>query len=243
MRTAEGGAPVAMTQKKPTRSVARVLVADDHGVTRFGLVQFLRNKLNARTTHEAQRFDDALTLLQSHTVDLAIFDLGIPGLVSPADLAQVRDAWPAMKVVVLSGSSERGDILTALAAGVHGYIVKTETMDGLAERLGYVLSGEVYVPPCLTERSLPDRRPPERRDGAAIVDALDVVADGAGGPKLSLRQRQVLSAIMRGQSNKQIAKELNLAIGTVKMHVSAVLTALGAQNRLHAASLGRALGK
>lgn len=222
-----------MTQKKSTRSATRVLVADDHGVTRFGLIQFLRNKLDVRTTHEAQRFDDALTLLQSQTVDLAIFDLGIPGLASPADLAQVRDAWPAMKVVVLSGSSQRGDILTALAAGVHGYIVKTETMDGLAERLGYVLSGEVYVPPCLTERCTL----------TPLAHAAEAVADGGQGPKLTARQRQVLKAIMRGQSNKQIAKELNLAIGTVKMHVSAVLTALGAQNRLHAASLGRALGE
>ncbi len=225
-----------MPQSKPgksSKSSTRVLVADDHGVTRFGLVQFLRNELDALTTHEAQRFDDALALLQSHTIDLAIFDLSIPGLASPADLAQVRDAWPAMKVVVLSGSAERADILTALAAGVHGYIVKTETMNGLAERLGYVLSGEVYVPPCLSERG----------HCTAIADVVEPVAEGGPGPKLSKRQRQVLKAIMRGQSNKQIAKELELAIGTVKMHVSAVLTALGAQNRLHAASLGRTLGE
>lgn len=221
-----------MTQRKSSRSAARVLVADDHGVTRFGLVQFLRNKLDALATYEAQRFDDALALLKSHTVDLAIFDLSIPGLSSPADLAQVRDTWPAMKVVVLSASHERGDILTALAAGVHGYIVKTETMDGLAERLGYILSGEVYVPPCLTERGR----------GSAVVAAVDAIPDSGSGPKLTVRQMQVLKAIMRGQSNKQIAKELDLAIGTVKMHVSAVLTALGAQNRLHAASLGRSLG-
>lgn len=233
MRTADEGAQVVMTHRKSGKSVARVLVADDHGVTRFGLVQFLRDKLDAVTTDEAQRFDDALALLRSHTVDLAIFDLDIPGLAGPADLAQVRDAWPAMKVVVLSGSSERVDILAALTAGVHGYIVKTETMEGLAERLGYVLSSEVYVPPCLAERG-------PKSSGA---DAVETVGDASNTPRLTTRQRQVLKAIMRGQSNKQIAKDLDLAIGTVKMHVSAVLTALGAQNRLHAASLGRRLGE
>jgi DNA-binding NarL/FixJ family response regulator len=229
-----------MTNRKSAKSVARVLVADDHGVTRFGLVQFLRDKLDAETTHEAQRFDDALALLRSHTVDLAIFDLDIPGLADPADLAQVRETWPAVKVVVLSGSSERGDILSALTAGVHGYIVKTETMEGLAERLGYVLSGEVYVPPCLSELSERGRKPGSERAG--MDDAVEPAGDAANALKLTTRQRQVLEAIMRGQSNKQIAKDLDLAVGTVKMHVSAVLTALGAQNRLHAASLGRRLG-
>jgi DNA-binding NarL/FixJ family response regulator len=226
-----------MAQRKPARSAASVLVADDHAVTRFGLMQFLRDKLDASSAYEAQRFDEALDVLRAHTVDLAIFDLGIPGLSSPADLSQVRDNWPAMKVVVLSGSDARGDILAALAAGVHGYIVKTETMEGLAERLGYVLSGEVYVPPSLTERS-------HQAIGHAVGTApVEPVGETSTSPKLTQRQRQVLKAIMRGQSNKQIAKDLDLAIGTVKMHVSAVLTALGAQNRLHAATLGRSLGE
>ncbi len=240
MRAGKGAHDV-MTHRMSVGSAARVLVADDHGVTRFGLVQFLRDKLRARTAHEALRFDEALAVLRSHTVDLAIFDLGIPGLSRPAELGQVRDNWPAMKVVVLSGSDDRDDILEALAAGVHGYIVKTETMDGLAERLGYVLSGEVYVPPCLPDRarSVADKLG-ARVDTRAPVEP---AAEASTGPKLTQRQRQVLKAIMRGQSNKQIAKDLDLAIGTVKMHVSAVLTALGAQNRLHAASLGRNLGE
>lgn len=221
-----------MAERNTTTSIASALVADDHGVTRFGLAQFLRSKLGVRTLFEAPTFTAALELLTNQQPELAIFDLGIPGLKSPKDLQQVRRAWPDMKVVVLSGSDLRANILAALEAGVHGYIVKTETTEDLAESLGYVLAGGVYVPPCLSEITQRTTR---------HVDTEDVVPAGGQGPKLTTRQRQVLRAIIKGQSNKQIAKDLKLSVGTIKMHVSAVLTALGAQNRLHAASLGRKL--
>ncbi len=223
-----------MPARKPSQLLTSVLLADDHGVTRFGLLQFLRSKLDVRTICEAQRFGDAIEILEQQKFDLGIFDLGIPGLKSPRELAQVRERWPQMRVVVLSGSDLRSNILAALEAGVHGYIVKTETMDDLAERLGYVMSGEIYVPPCLAERT-----------GGAVGDAMRIEGDqernGVAGPRLTQRQQQVLKAMVQGASNKQIAKELKLSVGTVKMHVSAVLTVLGAQNRLHAASLGRKL--
>jgi DNA-binding NarL/FixJ family response regulator len=207
------------------------LVADDHGVTRFGLGQFLRSEFAVRTCHEVPRFTEALAFLAENPVDLAIVDLGIPGLASPSDLAQVRQSWPSVKLVVLSGSDQRADILRALEAGVHGYIIKTETMEGLADKLAYVMSGEIYVPACLAQRG-------------PVTDAAARPAPGvpaSNAPKLTARQMQVLRAIVRGQSNKQIAKELDLAIGTVKMHVSGLLTALGAQSRSHAANLGRRL--
>lgn len=205
-----------------------MLVADDHGVTRFGLVQFLRSKLGATSTHEAGRFEDAINVLEKQRVDLAVFDLGIPGLQSPRDLSRIRDRWPATKLVVLSGSDAREDILSALEARVHGYFIKTEPLDDLAERLGHVMAGEIYVPPCLAEPG----------NGASPAPA---PVSAHGSPKLTQRQLEVLSALVRGLPNKQIAKELELSLGTVKMHVSAVLTALGAKNRLQAASIGRKL--
>ncbi len=221
-----------MTQRKTRKPIASVLVADDHGVTRFGLMQFLRSTLGATAAHEVLSYGEALEFLEGHKVDLAIFDLGIPGLGSPRALAEVREKWPATKVVVLSGSSSRSHVLAALEAGVHGYIVKTETMEGLAEKLAYVLAGEIYVPPCLAE---------SRAGDAGEASASNAENRDGDGPKLTERQLQVLKLIVKGLPNKQIAGEMNLALGTVKMHVSAVLTALGARNRLHAAALGRRL--
>ena len=221
-----------MSDAKPLPPITSALVAEDQGITRFGLLQYLRDRLGVRTTLEAQRFSDALEIMEKQPVDLAIFDLGIPGMKGPRDLAQVRERWPAARVVVFSGRAERANILAALEAGVHGYIIKSEAMDDLAERLGYIMSGQVYVPPCLADLTSGTQSDEAGDEGGPAV---------AGMPKLTLRQRQVLKSIVKGHSNKQIAKELKLAVGTVKMHVSAVLTALGAQNRSHAASLGRKL--
>ena len=221
-----------MSAGSPRRPIASALIAEDQGVTRFGLLQFLRDALEVKQAFEAQRFSDALEILERERVELAIFDLRIPGMKSARDLAQVRERWPDVRVVVFSGSSLRADILAALEAGVHGYIVKTDSMGDLAERLAYVMSGQIYVPPCLADTT------------AGLGEAEEIASNAtaaAGLARLTHRQRQVLRSIVKGHSNKQIAKELKLAIGTVKMHVSAVLTALGAQNRSHAASLGRRL--
>lgn len=219
-----------MSEHSRSKAITTALVADDHGIARFGIAQFLRTQLGVRSVLEAPRFGDALDLLQSQKIDLALFDVHMPGLSSARDFAQVREHWPDVKVVVLSGSDSRANILDALHAGVHGYIIKTETMEDLAERLGYIMSGEIYVPPSLA--TLPP--------GQTASEPVDAAAERRQvPPRLTSRQQQVLKAIVKGQSNKLIAKELDLAVGTVKMHVSAVLTALGAETRLQAASLGR----
>ena len=220
-----------MTEGKTRKRIASALVADDDGATRLGLLQFLREKLDIRNTFEVHRFTDALETLKTQNIELALFDLGIPGLKSPRELAQIRETWPDVKVVVLSASDLRSNILASLDAGVHGYVIKQATMENLAKSLGRVMDGEIYVPPSLADitkglNSHDDRQP-------------FVVAGAPSEPKLTQRQKQVLRGIIKGQSNKQLAKDLKLSIGTVKMHVSGVLTALGAQSRSHAAAIGR----
>lgn len=218
-----------MTGDRPSLGIASALIADDHGVTRFGMLQFMRDVLGVEKRFETHQFDEALQILAKSRIDLAIFDLDMPGLDGPGALAQVRRRWPATRVVVLSGSERRQDILAALQAGVHGYIIKTSSMDLLAERLAKVVAGEIYVPPCIADIG------PE-------PTALDSSATGPathGRPQLSSRQLQVLHGLVRGMSNKQICKELDLAEGTVKMHVGNVLKALGARSRSHAVTLGR----
>ena len=131
-------------------------------------------------------------------------------------------------MVVLSASDAREDILEALEAGVHGYIVKSERTDPLIERLRYVLSGEIYVPPALAERPAhPVEKVEVRKPGALPIETL------------SDRQRQVLKGVVEGMSNKEIARSLALSEGTVKMHLAALFRALGASNRAHAAALGK----
>ena len=196
-----------------------VLVADDHAVFRMGLVQLLQRRLKVKRFLEATSFAEVIEHLKQKDVTLAILDLGIPGLSRTKDIAQVRRLRPDAHVVVLSASDRREDILEALSAGVHGYIVKRQKTDGLIDRLRYVLSGEIYVPPILSE--LPSQRAAEAT--------------------LTSRQRQVLKGVVEGKSNREIARALNIAEGTVKLHLAGLFKLLGATNRAHAAALGKHL--
>jgi DNA-binding NarL/FixJ family response regulator len=199
-----------------------VLVADDHAVFRIGLVQLLRSSLKIKRFLEADSFADVLGHLKDEDLALAIIDLRMPGMTGAKDLARLRRQRPDVQLVVISASDSRDDILQALAAGAHGYIVKSQHTDQLIDRLLYILSGEIYVPPILAE--LPAE-----------------VAVQRVSKRLSGRQHQVLKGLVEGKSNKEIAKGLNVAEGTVKMHLAALYRVLGATNRAHAAALGKQL--
>jgi len=204
-----------------------VLIADDHQVFRMGLAQLLRRHLKVKKFLEAGCFAEAMEHLQNKDLTLAIVDLRMPGLAGPKGIAQMRQRRPEAQIVVLSASDCREDILGALAAGVHGYIVKSQQTNQLIDRLRYILSGEIYVPPILAELAETGPTPEVGR-----VQPMQ---------SLSHRQRQVLMGLVEGKSNKEIAQALNVAEGTVKMHLAALFRVLGATNRAHAVAMGKQL--
>jgi DNA-binding NarL/FixJ family response regulator len=206
-----------------------VLVADDHEVFRIGLVQLLRRGMKVKRFLEAESFSGVVGHLKDASLTLAIVDLRMPGMSGPQDIVRMRRLRPDVQIVVLSASDSREDILDALSAGVHGYIVKSQHTEQLIDRLRYILSGEIYVPAILAEQPTP-----EVAEGARVRDREQPVRKS-----LSSRQHQVLKGLVEGKSNKEIAKALNVAEGTVKMHLAALFRVLGATNRAHAAALGK----
>jgi DNA-binding NarL/FixJ family response regulator len=207
-----------------------VLIADDHELLRDGLMQALRRELNVARFVEAECFAETIQHLEREDLTLAIVDL-MPDMMGAKGIARMRRLRPQAVIVVLSGSESRDDILQALAAGAHGYIVKSQHTDQLIDKLRYILSGEIYVPPILAELA------PEPV-GSAVDPHL---ADQAVRKALSKRQLQVLKGLVEGRSNKEIAQALNVAEGTVKMHLAALFRVLGASNRAHAVALGKQL--
>lgn len=200
----------------------KILVADDHALFRDGLRYLLGQLGEALELLEAKDGAEALELARAHPeLDLVLLDLGMPGIDGLAGLRLLRARCPAVPVVILSGSEEPADVRQALDAGALGFIPKSSTSQVMLSALRLVLSGGMYLPP-----SYMLERPAVRMPLAA---ASSVESLG-----LTPRQLDVLRLLGQGHSNKEIARVLDLAEGTVKLHISAILRALGVDNRTRA---------
>jgi DNA-binding NarL/FixJ family response regulator len=207
------------------------LTADDDEFFRMALKSILTTKLGFDDVIEAGSFDDALEkLAETPEILLALFDLQMPGIKSAANLQVVRESFPNIRVAVVAGSQHRHDVMAALNAGVHGYVPKSLGPTELAQALGLILQGTIFIPSSLAELT---------QDGEETFDArLPSFATPTQAPSLTPRQLQVLKLLIEGQSNKEIARSLTLGQGTVKIHMAALFRNLGVPNRASAAVAG-----
>ena len=232
-----------------------VLVADDDGYFRLALTALLKGPLGFASVIETGSLDEALEQLSAATghISLALFDLSMPGMEGPATLGAVRECHPDVRVGVVSASQNRQDILVALETGVHGYIPKGFGPNELVRALNIIIGGDIFVPAFLADASV-DRKNAHstalRRSSAFAGFSAHGMSgfptkDGMHAEELiesiSPRQREVLALLVRGYSNKQIASELSLGEGTIKIHVAALLRNLGVSNRAGAAATGALL--
>jgi DNA-binding NarL/FixJ family response regulator len=137
------------------------------------------------------------------------------------------------RFAIISGSDTRQSILAALSAGFHGFISKQQPDGDILQAIRDIASGRIYVPPALAESEPPDasvERTPE-----ALPATSPLIASSADLLDLTPRQREVLSHLALGRSNKEIAQALHIAEATTKVHAAALLRALGARNRTEAA--------
>jgi DNA-binding NarL/FixJ family response regulator len=215
-----------------------VLVADDHGLYRSGFGFLLRDRMGFRSVIEAATFDAALDrLAETPNVELALFDLAMPGITGPEGLSVVKETYPGIRVAIVSGSEERSDVVKAVAMGLNGYVPKSLADDEIVGALQDILDGRVFVPRFMTSAAA----------AAAISAAKQIrtepgtnkAGDPGGGAtykSISPRQRDVLDCVRRGLSNKEIARELDIAEGTVKIHLAALFSHFGARNRTELAT-------
>ena len=207
-----------------------VLIADDHGLYRAGLRGLLVSLDDAVVLREASSMEEALQIIDDG-VDLALFDLNMPGRRTLDHVRTIRLAYPSMKIVIVSGSDARDDVMEALAAGVHGFIRKSQRDQDVATALRDILGGRIYVPPSLSDFLVPAGEGPGRANDHKVADL----------SSLTERQTMVLRQLARGLTNKEIARVLSIAEPTVKIHVSSLMRALGVRNRTEAAVAARDL--
>ena len=128
----------------------KILVADDHALLRQGFSVMLRDTHPDWTFFEAGTLDEALEILAGDPIDLLVLDLNMPGMDRTTSLQALRETYPDVRVAVLTATEDRSVILECMAAGAHGYILKSDAVDQLVLAIDTILQGQVYVPPALT---------------------------------------------------------------------------------------------
>jgi len=214
----------------------KVLVVDDHALIRQGMRPILAQLAppgGSATVYEAAGYSEALDSIAAHPdLDLVLLDLRMPDVSGFAALADIAERRPDLPVVVMTGEEEPALVRAAFEHGALGFIPKSSTPAVILNALRLVLAGGTYVPSqIMASASAPAPPPPQRLD--------DATTERLG---ITPRQADVLALLLAGKSNKLISRELNLAEGTVKNHVAAVLKALGVDTRVQAVIAASRLG-
>lgn len=214
----------------------KVLLIDDHPLILSalqGVIQGLGSHVSVVGVGGARSAREALAV--EPNFDLVLLDLRLGDADGFDLLVELRNGWPAVPVVVVSASDRSADVIRAIDLGAMGFVPKRASNETLTEALHVVMSGGIYVP-SMTMGDAADsvvKEPPGGAPGSAHADT-DIGAKALAAFKLTPRQTDVLGLLLRGQSNKLIARELDLSVETVKDHVAAVLRALGVNSRTQA---------
>ena len=211
----------------------RVLLADDEALIRTGIRLVLETADDIDIVAEAANGSEAVELVRSHQIDVALLDIRMPKLDGLAAAEQIGRLVPNTRVVMLTTFGEDEYVARALRAGAAGFLVKDTPPDGLIHAVRVAASGEAILSPKITRHLIDRYVGPEDSRGDAARRRLEVLTD---------RERDVLILISDGSSNAEIAKGLLLSEGTAKAHVSRILTKLGCTNRVQAAILAHDAG-
>jgi two-component system, NarL family, response regulator len=198
---------------RPLKSRIRVLIADDHGVVREGLVSMIqRNKADMTLVAEASNGREAVELWKEHRPDVTLLDLRMPELDGVDAIKAIRATDEKARIIVLTTFDGDEDIYRAIQAGAKGYLLKDVPREALMESLRRVYAGETSLPMHLVAK----------------------LAERLSGDTLSKREVEVLRLMAKGRSNKEIASTLFISEGTVKSHGKAIFAKMNVVNRTEA---------
>lgn len=196
----------------------RVFVVDDHPVVRHGLLALLKYEPGMEVAGDAADGQSAIDSVLATQPDVVLLDLRLPGLNGVEVMQRCRQAGAAARFLVLTTYDSDEDIARALAAGAKGYLLKDVSSFELMQAIRTVMRGSAALEPSVAARLM-----------ARLQDH--------PGDELSLRERDVLALMVRGESNRAIALALNVTENTVKTHVSHIFAKLQVQSRAEAVAV------
>jgi len=204
----------------------KILIADDHPLFRDAITNVLQTRFNDIQTLTTEDLDSALEIVDDNSdLDLILLDLNMPGMDGLNGIVKLRNSHPDIPVVIVSAEENKSTVLQAMTYGAVGFITKSSTSQEIADALQQIMNGQVYLPPDVIRST--HSEPQKKENKEAQVDPKLIAS-------LSRRQLLVFERMAKGESNKKIAYELNIAETTVKSHVSAILHRLKVHNRIQA---------
>jgi two-component system nitrate/nitrite response regulator NarL len=203
-------------------TVSRIVLVDDHTLFRKGLAELLEREGAVSVAAITGNPDEVAELLRQHSPDVLLLDLNLGGADGINVMQELRNEGFSLPVLMLTVSEAEEDLARALRSGANGYLLKSMEPDEVVDAIARAARGETVVAPAMTAKlvKLLDNK------GSNDVPLLET---------LTQREREILTHLARGESNKAIARQLEISYDTVKLHVRHILAKLNLSSRVEAA--------
>jgi len=213
----------------------KILIVDDQALFREALKSLLSVEPDFEIVGDAANGEEALRLALKHQPHIILMDLRMPVMDGVTATRRLKTVLPDAKVIVLTTFDDDEDVFEGLRAGAFGYLLKDASAEKLTEAIRAASRGEYFLLPSITAKVVAEfsrlsHAPNPRNRHDALPDPL------------SPREMEILQMVATGASNKEIAERLVISEGTVKNHLSSILSKLNARDRMQAVIIGKELG-
>lgn len=220
-------------------NLIQLLVVDDHNLFRRGLIALLQQDGRFSIAGEAGDLGQALRCAGQVQPDLILLDNHLPGVRGVDGIPALKEAFGPARILMLTVSEDEEDLAAAMRAGADGYLLKTVESDQLCQAIVRVLAGEPVISPEMMTKFVAAFRAkpqlPAVSHESVAAQARPAPLPAAPQEALSAREREILLLVAHGDSNKVIARKLDIAETTVKVHVQGILRKLQLSSRVQAA--------
>lgn len=206
----------------------RILIADDHPLFREGVAQSLAGEPGFTVVGQAGSGEEALALVGDLLPDVLLLDVTMPGDGGVVTAGKVATSWPVVRIMMLTVSEDQDTLMAALKAGARGYVLKGVTARELANAVRVVAGGDIYISPALAGGILFELTANKQEEDPLTA--------------LTNREREILSLVAEGLTNREIGDKLHLAEKTIKHYMTNVLQKLHVRSRVEAALLAQKHG-
>ncbi|WP_204151381.1 response regulator transcription factor [Leptolyngbya sp. CCY15150] len=203
-------------------TLTRILIVEDDPMMQLGLEQSLSSQPTLTVVGRAEDGYTAIALAKTLTPDIVVMDIGLPRLDGIAATQQIKTALPTTRVVMLTSHTSETEVISALSSGADAYCVKGTSVESLLAAIAAATEGASYLDPQVARLVMDHLKPPTQSSSGMIG-------------QLSQREMEVLTLMVEGHSNPEIAAQLFLSPNTVKTHVRGIMNKLAVDDRVQAA--------